>query len=391
MTRRTPNTVFSTFKRFIITLPVLVFFAHGSFAQVPATTTQQGYGLSIYKVESGLYPFVQAYIRTFDQDKQPLVNLNELNIGIMVKGRVYDVAKRQFLVQTIRNREEAIRSVLLIDTSATMLGAPFENALRAAATYIDAKRPQDQVAIISLNDDASGYRLISNYERDRAALGRRLADLKPNGKQTRLYDGIAAAMKLSAMAGAGGATTDDAEYIASSSIIVFSDGKDEGSALSRDDLMTRISQMSIPVPVYSLAYTKVAPTYLKNLQALSNNSFGKYYHIGETYDKMTSVVEQIQHILQNDYVVTFRAYLPVDGETHNLKVGIEYPSRSGKMRYQSSSFEAVEPPPVNRILQAQKRLDRALVRLPSPNPYLDNPFSPKPVITKIGKDGDKTR
>src|SRR4029077_13435359 len=57
---------------------------------------QAGYGLKIFRVESGLYPFVQIYFRTFDKDMEPLVNLNELNIGIMVKGRAYDPAKRQY-------------------------------------------------------------------------------------------------------------------------------------------------------------------------------------------------------------------------------------------------------------------------------------------------------
>ena len=49
-----------------------------------------GYGLKIYRVSSDLYPFVQVYFRTFDQQMQPLVNLNYMNIGLMVKGKSYD-------------------------------------------------------------------------------------------------------------------------------------------------------------------------------------------------------------------------------------------------------------------------------------------------------------
>ena len=48
------------------------------------------YGLKIYKVNSGLYPYVQVYFRTFDKDQQPLVNLNAMNVGLMVKGKAYD-------------------------------------------------------------------------------------------------------------------------------------------------------------------------------------------------------------------------------------------------------------------------------------------------------------
>ncbi len=71
---------------------ILVFsclFGTQGYASDPSTNLQ-GYGLKIFRVESGLYPFVQAYIRTYDQEMNPLVNLNAMNIGLMVKGQVYN-------------------------------------------------------------------------------------------------------------------------------------------------------------------------------------------------------------------------------------------------------------------------------------------------------------
>ncbi|HUL13903.1 MAG TPA: hypothetical protein VLU73_17275, partial [Methylococcaceae bacterium] len=65
-----------------------------------------GYGLKIYRVNFGLYPYVQVYFRTFDQNQQPLVNLNEMNIGLMVKGQAYDPVKRQYTIQPLRQRPE---------------------------------------------------------------------------------------------------------------------------------------------------------------------------------------------------------------------------------------------------------------------------------------------
>lgn len=339
-------------------------------AQLPASTSLEGHSIKIFKVESGLYPFVQVYFRTFDQSMQPLVNLNEMNLGIMVKGRSYDPMKKQYRLMSISNREEATRSVLVIDCSKTMNGDPFVAALRAAARFIDSKRPQDQVAILAIRDAEQGYELVSNFERDSGALGRRLADIKCDGNNTRLYDSISAAMQMCAMTAQGGTQSGDAEYIISNSIVVFSDGKDEGSALSREELNGRITQLPIPIPIYSLAYSKVDKSHLKNLESLSRNSFGLYYNIGESYDRMQRTVEEIQNILQNDYVLVFRSYVPVDGETHAIKVGIEYPSRSGKFLYQSAEFEAIEPPPVPRVLQEQARLNGLIPELPDKNPFL---------------------
>ncbi len=357
----------------IITLSVI----SQSHAAEPAATNLQGYGLKIFRVESGLYPFVHVYIRTYNQDMDPLLNLNTMNIGMMVKGRVYDPAMQQYTIEPVRKRGEAVRTVLVIDTSKTMKGNPFEASLRAAARFIDAKRDQDQVAIIALDDNSNGYTIVSNFERDYGTLGRRLADLHATGEKTRLYDGLAAAMELTAGSGPGSDSPDQGDYIISSSIIVMSDGKDEDSSISRSDLMTRISMMKLPIPIFSIGFSKVEKKYLRNLQALSKNTFGKYYYVGSNYNTITRNVEDIQNVLQSDYVLTFRAYVPVDGEQHSLKVGIEYPTGSGKMRYDAATFESIEPPPMPQILAVQDKLDKALPNLDGKSPYMVNPFTTK--------------
>jgi Mg-chelatase subunit ChlD len=303
------------------------------------------YGFKIYHVSSLFYPYVQVYFRTFDQQMEPLVNLNERNVGLMVAGRSYDPMKRQYGIQSLRVRQEAARTVIVLDASRSMAGRPFEAALQAVARYIDSKRSQDEVAILAIRDTKTGYDVVSGFERDGGALGRRLADVKADGRKTRLYDAIGAALQMCGGSSEGSVTPANASFVVSNSIVVFSDGKDEGSAVSRADLNTRISTMSIPIPIYSLAYSKIKKQHFINLEALSKNSFGKYFLIGEAYKNMQRVVEEIQNIIQSDYVVTFRSYIPVDGEEHAFKIGVEYPSGSGKYTYQSGKFEAFEPPP----------------------------------------------
>ena len=349
---------------------VALLFAAGAQAQSGAPGT---YGVKVYRVDSSLYPYVQVYFRTFNELKQPLVNLNELNIGLMVKGRSYDPLKRQYRVESIRQKQVGTRTVLILDASISMAGPPFESALRAAARYVDTKRPQDEVAVLAIRDTKEGYYPVSAFERDPAAIARRLADVLVDGQQTRLYDSIAAGMQLCGASGQGSLTPSIDNFIVSCSLVVFSDGWDEGSALSRDDLNGRITNMPVPIPIYALAYSKRATEHFKNLEALSKNSFGNYYLVGETYDRMQQIVEEIQNINQSDYVLTYRAYVPVDGETHSIKLGIEYPSGSGKFTYDSGSFEAIEPPPVGGIVEKLKALGQAIPPLPNANPFFEQP------------------
>ncbi len=326
----------------------------------PGFAAPGGYGLKIYQVNSALYPFVQVYFRTFDQDMQPLVNLNERNVGLMVKGRTYDIAKLQYMVQSIRQRQEATRSVIVLDASKRMAGHPFEASLRACARFFDNKRPQDEVAIIALRNTKDGYETVSGFERDRGVLANRLADVKADGAKTRLYDGIGAALQMCGSASQGSVDPSSTNYIVSSCIVVLSSGLDDGSAISREELNTRISGMSIPIPVYSLAYSKVGSSHFKNLESISKNSFGKYYLIAEAYEKMQRVVEEIQNIIQSDYVLTFRSYNPVDGESHAFKVGVEYPSGSGKYTFEGSHFEAIELPRLESLERTRKELSQML-------------------------------
>jgi hypothetical protein len=112
--------------------------------------------------------------------------------------------------------------------------------------------------------------------------------------------------------------------------------------------------------------------YFKNLEALSKNSFGIYYTVGETVERMQGIVEAIQNILQSDYVVTFRSAIPVDGEEHAFKLGVEYPSGSGKFTYDGARFEAIEPPPVAGVTQQTEQLAKQIPSLPSGvEPYFD--------------------
>lgn len=358
-------------------------------AAVPAqanNTGIQGYGLKIFRVESALYPFVHVYMRTFDQDMNPLVNLNVLNIGVMIEGRAYDPKKKQYIIQPIRNREEATRSILVLDTSRTLKNADFDALVRAAARFIDAKRPQDQVAMLALDNSSEGYTILSNFDREPGTLGRRLADLQPKGEKIRLYDGVAAAMQMAGGAIGGGSSTSNVDYVVSTSIVVLSSGRDEDSAINRSDLMTRISNLKIPIPIYSLCFSGADGKDQRNLQALSKNSFGKYYQIGGNYDTITRNIEDIQTIMQNDYVLTFRSYIPVDGGKHNVKVGVEYPTGSGIMYYDASSFEALEPPTFPKIMEAQQKIDKAIPSLGKDEPlYLTNPFVQGASAVAIGK------
>jgi hypothetical protein len=289
----------SMLRRFMVGIVVIAasaFYVAPAAAQAPLGNKQ--YAFKIYAVNSGFYPIVQVYLRTWDQNRDPLVNVNYANIGLMVKGKNYDPAifdpatrKTQYTIETLQNREEGFRTVFVLDCSLSMAGKPFADAQSALMKYVEVKRAADQIAVIAIRDTDQGYELVSGFEKDPSLLYQRIGDIKCDGQKTRLYDAVAGAMELCATASQGGTSNAGSEHAVLNTIVVLSDGNDEGSAVARDELMNRIGQMPIPIPIFSLAYSNRNRDAFGNLEALSKGSFGRYW----THEDSQSFGATVQH------------------------------------------------------------------------------------------------
>lgn len=347
---------------------------------------QDQYAFKIYAVNDAFYPIVQVYMRTFDQHREPLQNVNYMNIGLQVKGRNYDPAKIdpttrgfQYNIETLQNRQEGFRTVLILDGSLSMRGEPFEDARNALLRFVEAKRANDQVAVISVRNEVE---VVSEFERNPTMLYQRIADIQCDGQVTHLYDAIAKAMQMCALASQGGMSNVEGDHAVLNNIVVLSDGMDEGSSLTRADLVARISQLSIPIPINALAFTAARGNRsgFPNLKALSEHTFGRYWEHDAT-DRLSQTVQQIHRINRSDYVLTFRSYVPVDGDNHMVRVGISWPTNTGRFVYDNVQFQAMDSPAlyVQSARQIWEQLNAAYPRLSDDCPYMDCPPPASPV------------
>ncbi len=358
-------------------LAVILLLSPRAFAQAPIGSGT--YSIKVYHVNYGFYPIVQAYMRTWDDAREPLQNLNIANIGLQVKGRNYDphmsVQGHQYSIETIERRAEGFRTVIVLDASGSMRGEPFTDALNALNRFVEAKRPVDQVAVIAIRDLPEGYEVVSPFETNPTLLYQRIRDIPCDGQQTRLYDSVAAAIEMCGTAFRGDMTS--LEYAVLSTIVVLSDGKDEGSAVVREELVNRIGMMDTPIPLHCIAFTRVEREHLKNMEALSRASFGRYWDV-ESTKHLSRVMQDIHRINRSDYVVTFRSYVPVDGGSHPLRIGVEYPSGSGNLLYSSAAFEAIDSPAVFNPT-VRERYEQLLAAYPAqPAPPFAMPAPPLP-------------
>jgi tight adherence protein B len=125
-------------------------------------------------------------------------------------------------------------SVLAIDTSLSMSGKRFAEAKQAALAFI-ADAPEDvRIGIVSFSDSAE---LVARPTRNRARLVTAIEGLALS-RQTRLYDGIAEAVRVAGFADSG-------------AVLVLSDGKDT-SGVPADELTASLETLGVRVNVVAL-------------------------------------------------------------------------------------------------------------------------------------------
>jgi len=149
--------------------------------------------------------------------------------------------------------------ILVLDVSGTMAGRPIAAARDAALALTKRMSARDRLGLVTVGSSVSKTPLST----PRGTLQKKLTNLRATGKRTRLLDGISAALSMVG-----------SRHKARTSIVVLSDGKDEGSKV---DLVTCLSRAETAgIPIHSVGYSRVEKKYLSTLKALSRSSGGQY-------------------------------------------------------------------------------------------------------------------
>jgi len=80
-----------------------------------------------------------------------------------------------------------VKTILALDASGSMNGAPLAAIHSSIAKFVNQARPQDQVEVLTIADET---RVEVPFGTDQAVLAGRLKQVKSWGTLTRLYDGL---------------------------------------------------------------------------------------------------------------------------------------------------------------------------------------------------------
>ncbi|HKC12006.1 MAG TPA: VWA domain-containing protein [Vicinamibacteria bacterium] len=120
---------------------------------------------------------------------------------------------------------QPLRSVLVFDTSSSLVGERLAALKDAGKAFLDGLRPEDQVALVGFSEEIAW---LAPSTADKTAVRRALDNLEAAGT-TAAFDALYAAVALSEPAGR-------------SLIVLFTDGEDNMSVLSQKQLVTMVER-----------------------------------------------------------------------------------------------------------------------------------------------------
>lgn len=294
-----------------------IFFVFSSFLAIllsfsPANGQSSPVMATIVDVDDSTFPLIHAYLSVSDSLGLPITDLDTTLFHVSEDGKPV----QNLNVTSIRNEEQALAIVLVIDTSGSMGGTPIVNSIDAATKFVETLTPNDQLAIITFADEVQ---LKSELTPDHAQSIEVLNGFETKGN-TALYDGLIDGIHV---------LKDRPERKV---VVLLTDGKDSGvSTFGFDDVINEARTWS--TPIYPIGFGSVDTNELEKFAKLT----GGVSQVNSDSSVIASAFENVLDSLRNQYLVEFSSSFPADGMEHDLSISADY---SGTLLTASRKFIA---------------------------------------------------
>ena len=243
------------------------------------------------------------------------------------------------VVGTAPGKQVARTAMLVLDVSGSMRGAGIAGARQAATAFLDAVPADVKVGLVTVSTTAT---VAVPPTTNRSVMRNRVAGLQAIGN-TALYDGTLLALH---QLGSDGSRT----------IVLLTDGHDEGSRTTIGQLVTAIraaNGVSVDAVSFGTAAAQVAP-----LQQLTSAAGGRILATNEA-DDFAAAFGQAAHDIATELLVTVNVPKAFAGRAVNVTVT----ALAGGTRIGDTVFSDLPAPPTPTV---------------APTPAGPRPVSPNP-------------
>lgn len=276
------------------------------------------------------FPNILLKVSVQDKDKNWISGLDETNLTVFEDG--YRVNYVQVLNQP--KEKEILYLIFSLDTSKSISEKNFVKIKKNAKEIINTSSINEKIGLIRFNDKVV---LVSNFTSNRQNLVHSLEAINQHGTKTLLYDALYDSIDL--------VTRSESTRKA---VVLFTDGKDEGSSVTFDDVVSFANRTAVPVFVISLSDTENTKV-LKRMAKLT----GGQHIIVDNPDQIPATYAKFIRNIKTQYLVKYVSMAKQDGQNHLLEVRLNHNNmldRDMKKFNIARKFFQITVPSFNQIL-----------------------------------------
>lgn len=249
------------------------------------------------------YPNVSVGITVNNLDKTKITGLSPDNFSIYEDGFLIN----SYRFKGIESTQELIYIVFSIDNSKSITPQTLTSFQMNAGKLIAGLDENEQAAIYRFNSDVI---MLNGFTNNRQELMQNIDKIIRDGKKTLLYDAIYDALELLKQS-----------ENSQKGIIIFTDGKDEGSTLSADDVIRSATEKKIPL-IFVASYKNEKP---QNLSRLAKLTDGTVINTQSNVDVLQAY-RKLADNSQDEYLLEYKTIIVPDKKKHQLEVKLKYKS-----------------------------------------------------------------
>lgn len=242
--------------------------------------------LKIQNISIAGFPIVNLDVSVSNGNRMylPLIGLDASNFKLLEDGEVI----QDFSLTAVDPQEENEFIIILIDSSLSLSKKNFKDQVQSILGFLDGITNGDKVGVISFQDQST---LHCGFTSSRLEMRDCVKAVRQGGTNTVLYDAIEQGARILSELKSN-----------RSSLLLFTDGYDEGSQITYNHILRKSQEYKVPIFTVATGQQK----NLEKVAALSRQSGGEIFHANDSRS-VKQIYAALPKMLDNIYRLSYRS------------------------------------------------------------------------------------
>ncbi len=292
------------------------------FPSIYAQTGKETLTIKIDQIISKNYPDIRAYTVIENSKGESVSSVSPSLFQFRIDSME---VKTKTTITPFSMKEMPVDYVVLFSNNGIMDGEPLDFQKNAIIQFVDMLKPSDTLSLYTIGEEA--VPLFEDMEKSKIDVGV-INNVTASSAQPRVYDSIINVLRKT-----------ERKANQRKIVIVISDGRDQNSRFTKDQMHTIASESNIPI--YAIGIRVLNMQSLSNLNELSDITGGTYI-FANTQKEIPVVFKKIVNKIAQCYIIDISIKnMKADNMHHQLEVTVNERDAYGKGQ---KTFIAVKVP-----------------------------------------------